>query len=343
MPRAGNGGRVLGQGAGPWIERLRRWAEGDPNVRLALVVGSRARSEAPADDYSDIDLVLFVKDPEPLFRGDGGVGSLGSYWTSHRETNALGTGTERRFLFRDGQDVDVAVFPDFAAPLLRSAPEASEVLRRGFVVLVNKDGVEVTAPERSVPAPPSEDEYANLANDVRFHLVWAAKKLARGERWTALGATNGYLRLQLVRAARWQALSRSADREVWHESRFLERWAAPELVRWLPRTVATYDDESIVRALRAVRTAIRRIGRELEARHRFSPPMADEAGFDRYLDRLLARVVRRSGRTSRVRENPSVRRRSGGTRRGRGPPPSPLRRIPRNPARRPRAGRSAKD
>lgn len=88
-----------------WISRIKRWAEVDENIRLALLVGSQARTEKLADSFSDIDLVLFARQPDRLLRESGRVAQFGGYWTIHREPNALRLGEECRVLFGDGQDV----------------------------------------------------------------------------------------------------------------------------------------------------------------------------------------------------------------------------------------------
>jgi aminoglycoside 6-adenylyltransferase len=271
-----------------WVSRLRQWAEHDPNVRLALLVGSQARTETPADRFSDIDLVIFARDPESILSEDRWIDTLGPHWTSHVELNALGSGKERRVVFQDGQDVDFAVFPVQDVPALLTDVRAATILRKGFRVLADKEGVEISVPGgREPPALPSAAEFSDLANDYWFHLVWAAKKLRRGERLTALQATNGYLFAMLVRAARWHALALNpTGQEVWHSARFFERWADPRVIRDLPHAVAGYDDRSIEIALRTHRTMFLWLSDELAGRLSFPRPLKDAEAVSRYLDRL---------------------------------------------------------
>jgi aminoglycoside 6-adenylyltransferase len=272
-----------------WILRLQRWAEGEPNVRIALLVGSQARTERPADPLSDIDLALFARDPDRILRDEAWISGLGPYWTSHLEGNALGSGQERRVLFADGQDVDFAVFPVESLGAMTADPRAATVLRRGFRPLVNKDSVEVGLPgNEPSPAPLTPAEFSNLVNDYWFHLVWAAKKLRRGELLTALEATNGYLRQLLVRAVRWHALLRGPKgQDVWHSARFFESWADPRVVRDFAATVALYDAPSVARALRANRVLFSWVSRELGESLSVPPPIRDEPGLSAYLDGLL--------------------------------------------------------
>jgi len=273
----------------PWITRLQNWAEREPNIRLALLVGSQARTESPADPYSDIDLALFVRDPPRLLHDESWIGQLGAFWTSHLEATPIGFVHERRVLFTDGQDVDFAVFPIESLKGLVTDPQGVAVLRRGFRPLVNKDSVEVRLPDQeSVPAPPSPSELSNLVNDFWFHLIWTAKKLRRGELLVASEATNGYLRALLVRAVRWHALVRGPKgQDLWHGARYFERWADPRVVRDFPATVARYDAGSIAEALIANRTMFSWLSDELSESLSCPPSIQDRPSLSAYLDRLL--------------------------------------------------------
>jgi aminoglycoside 6-adenylyltransferase len=272
-----------------WILRLQRWVESEPNIRLALLVGSQARAETPADPFSDIDLVLFARDPDRLLYDEGWIAGFGPHWTSHLEGNALESGLERRVLFEDGQDVDFSVFPEAFQRALTTDARAGAVLQRGFRPLVNKDSVELVVPRiEQPPVPPSLSEFSNLVNDYWFHLVWTAKKLRRGELLAALEATNGYLRALLVRTVRWHALARGLrGRDLWHGARFFESWADPRVVRDFSGTVAQYDAPSVARALRANRAMFSWLSEELRRSLSFPRPIRDELGLSTYLDDLL--------------------------------------------------------
>ena len=243
----------------------------------------------PADPFSDIDLALFACDPDLLLRDEGWIGQLGPWWTSHLEGNALGSGTERRVLFESGQDVDFAAFRLESLGVLTADPQAAIVLRRGFRILVNKDSVAIAAPSREEPSvPPGLSDFSNLVNDYWFHLVWAAKKLRRGELMTAVEATNGYLRTLLVRTVRWHALVRGPpDQDLWHGTRFFETWADPRVVRDFSATIARYDPPSVARALRGSRAMVSWLTEEISDRLSFPLPIRDAVNLSNYLDSLL--------------------------------------------------------
>ena len=45
------------------LDRVVEWAQTDADVRGLLLLGSRARTEQPADEWSDTDLIAVVADP----------------------------------------------------------------------------------------------------------------------------------------------------------------------------------------------------------------------------------------------------------------------------------------
>lgn len=290
-----------------WIPRLRRWAEGDENIRLALLVGSQARTQKPADAHSDIDLVVFTRKPTRLLDEHGWVATFGDYWTIHQEENALDLGKELRVLFKDGQDIDFAVFPfvgrgsllvyrllkrfvKHPEAVLVKSPGATAVLQRGFHILVNKDGIRMpTFGQFGSPRLPTPDEFRNVANDYWFHLIWTAKKLRRGELLAAMEANNCYLRDLLVRTIRWHAIARSSSTvDVWHGARFFEEWADPRAVGSFAGTVARYDAASIAEAIRAGRDLFDWLSQELGECLAIPPPVQDAPELSQYLERLLS-------------------------------------------------------
>jgi aminoglycoside 6-adenylyltransferase len=44
------------------------WALDQDNIRAAIVIGSRARRDHPADEFSDLDIMLIVRDMQPYLQ-----------------------------------------------------------------------------------------------------------------------------------------------------------------------------------------------------------------------------------------------------------------------------------
>jgi aminoglycoside 6-adenylyltransferase len=70
------------------------------------VIGSRARTDHPADAWSDLDVLLFVRNPEPYVRSEAWVACLGSVWLTFVERTPDGGAWARRTLYAGGLDVD---------------------------------------------------------------------------------------------------------------------------------------------------------------------------------------------------------------------------------------------
>jgi aminoglycoside 6-adenylyltransferase len=256
-------------------ERLRdrfvKWSRAEEGVRAAVIVGSRARiDDHPADEWSDLDVVMFVTDPEHCLSTNDWVEGIGNPWVTFTEPTPGGHGTERRVLFEAGLDVDFILLP---VEMIRGMAEtgipsdAAGILQRGVDVLVDKDGlleeVQIPTAESRSRKPPTQADFLQLVNDFWYHAVWTAKKLRRGELWTAKGCSDIYMKSRLLRMMEWHACATNGwDHDTWHGGRFLEEWASPRVVEDLHGTFAHYDENDIWRSLFATMDLFRTLAVE---------------------------------------------------------------------------------
>ena len=226
------------------------WARQREDVRAVLVVGSQARTDTPADRWSDLDAVLFVDDPARLVDDESWVGEFGTPVLTFLEPTAIGERVERRVLYEHGEDVD---FPLVDAAEWRDLlPTATGVLGRGYRVLYDELGLEDALRELEpsiAPAPPDSAAFRQLGNDFWYHALWTAKKLRRGEVYTAIACLDGYLKARLVTLLEWHAHAVDPNVDTWHDGRYLERWADPGAISALERAYAHYDLRDVARAL----------------------------------------------------------------------------------------------
>jgi len=288
------------------MERFVTWAEAQPDIGTAFVIGSRARTTRPADEWSDLDLVVTVDKPERYLFETDWLGEIGNPWVTFVE--GTGDERERRVLFEGGLDVDFALlerkkirllarllrirerFPALFRLLPRRAAQQvtqgraafSDVARRGTRVLLDKDGIvehllRVTA-EGPSSQPPAQDEFHDLIHDFWYHTVWTAKKLRRGELWTAHGCLDSYLRWRLLRMIEWHARATNGwEYDTWHGGRFLEQWADGRVVRDLQGAFAHYDEKDLWRGLFAMMGLFRWVAVETADRRKYPyPASADE-------------------------------------------------------------------
>lgn len=131
------------------LGRLLAWLSGREDMRAAVLMGSRARADVPADAWSDTDVLVVTTDPAALLdNGDWVTDAFGAAVLSYTEPTPLAGLRERRVLLPDGSDFDVIPAPvEMAAMLLADGP-ALAVLASGHRVLLDKDGLLEDLPAR---------------------------------------------------------------------------------------------------------------------------------------------------------------------------------------------------
>ncbi|HUH14533.1 MAG TPA: NTP transferase domain-containing protein [Gaiellaceae bacterium] len=115
------------------------WAREREDVRGLVLVGSLARTDAPADEWSDVDVIAFVDDPTPYLDASGWLEELGRPVLTFVEDTIRPGLYERRVLLEGGVDVDVVLVP--AAEAIGLLPDVTVVLGRGHLLLHDELGL----------------------------------------------------------------------------------------------------------------------------------------------------------------------------------------------------------
>src|SRR5688500_14884664 len=113
-----------------FLEAFVHWAEARDDVRAVVLVGSRARTDPPADEWSDVDLALVVDEPDRYLGDQRWVEAFGRPLLTFLEPTAVGRAFERRVLYESGLDVDIAVFTPAWLELAAEDPDTASVIRR---------------------------------------------------------------------------------------------------------------------------------------------------------------------------------------------------------------------
>ncbi|MEJ2239651.1 MAG: aminoglycoside 6-adenylyltransferase [Gemmatimonadales bacterium] len=251
------------------------WGAGRDDLRAIAVVGSHARSDHPADPWSDLDLIFMARQPKRYLDQADWVAEIETPWLAVLEPTVVGGERIFHITFAGGTKVDLVVVSSLAFSLagralatLRRHPSLlallpsgirfrlttlSELLDRGFRFILDKDRIAARlrsgdlalAPRK----PPSEDEFLHLVKRFLNEQLAFALKMRRGEFFVA--KTQGESRLTdlLLRMIEWHTQVTS-DRwsPVFERGRFLEEWAPPFVIERLSGTFASYDPAQIWRA-----------------------------------------------------------------------------------------------
>ena len=257
------------------LQRISQFLENDCGVLAAVIVGSQAREDYAADEYSDIDIIVIVANPESYLLSNDWLKNIGDFHISFIEPTLFGA-KERRILFDDGTDVDFIIVSEEQSQAIQSH-ESDEIFRRGYKILKDKIGISqniaiAKGNIKSIPSPTlSKDEFHNLINDFWFHSVWTMKKIARGELYTAKSCLDIYMkRLLLTLIETYTRLNNGKD--VWYSGRFIEKWADKWILDGLAGSYSKYDRADMINALHSTMEIFKTIAIDVAQKQSFTYP-----------------------------------------------------------------------
>jgi aminoglycoside 6-adenylyltransferase len=251
--------------------KLVEYGKTQPDIVAILNQGSRARSDHPADEWADLDLIIFSTNKPKYLDNSDWLENLGKPIVTHLEKTAVGDELERRAIFEGGVDVDFSIISkeQLGENVEHPSRQDLDMIRRGVRVLFDRTGTvqanlsklsKTTPPVRS---PPSRKEFDQVVNDFLYHIYWTAKKLRRGELWVAKVCCDGYMKRQLLTMIEWSTLSsRGWKTDVWYGGRYLEEWIEPETRKALRGTFAHYDYADVEKSLFATSDLFLKLSRD---------------------------------------------------------------------------------
>jgi len=252
-------------------DRTVAWAQTRTDIRAVLLIGSLARKEYPADQWSDLDLLVLVTDNTLYADPDAKwLSALGDVLiVAVEEANAGDPDVQA--IFTDGSKGDFSFVtvhnPERPLDELLAELTYQDVLRRGVVVLF--DRYDAPRSQRSAPTPtpalPSEAQFNHLVNGFWLYAFRTAKFTRRGDLWRASTNLSSQLHQCLLTLIEWHAQVISG-RDTWYNGRFMQDWADPRALSLLPQTFAHYDADDLRRALYSVIVLFRLVAIEIAQR-----------------------------------------------------------------------------
>lgn len=274
-------------------QHFAEWAQTQSAIRAVIVVGSRARSDHLADQWSDVDLVVFTSDAPVYLRDPAWLNTFGTVMIA--VPNAFGQhDREWIALYADGTKLDVAFLSidPAATPTLQHMLDVFPypvVLQRGVRILVDRTGLSSTLrlPEIDALSLPDQAEFTALTNRMGLDAIKTAKFINRHDLWRAKQVCDSDLKQHLLTLLEWRAAAQPDQRDIWYDGRFLSEWADPPAVAELPATFAAYEVKDLRRALFATLDLFRRLARDVARQLDYAYPSEVDRVVDDHIHSVL--------------------------------------------------------
>ena len=212
--------------------KIIHWSHERLDILATVVIGSYARLSPAADEFSDLDLVLFTLDPGAYTTASTWLHELGELWIA--TLNYIGPGDpEWLALFDGGTKADflfVTAEPDQSPAQMLAALPYQDVLARGARVIYSRGSEHQKSSFSPAPAGrsrlPSEQMFEATVNRTLFAAERLAKFIRRGEFWRSGTTAKTELGRHLLTLIEWHAQSSSTTSlDTWYDGRYMEQWA----------------------------------------------------------------------------------------------------------------------
>jgi aminoglycoside 6-adenylyltransferase len=259
--------------------RIIKWAESQANIRAILVVGSRARRDFPADEWSDLDLMVFATDFGSYLAHGDWLDNIGKVWIN-LPFQTGGGDPERLVLFDGGRKVDFVFLAVEGLQRMVESGTLGDVYHRGYYTLVDKDGLagQLIPPSFSPPPyeKPSEHTFALTVDFFWYGAVYVARQIRRRNLWV-VKFRDWSMKEQLLRMLEWHARAgRGWDYDTWHDGHFLSQWTDPQTWNDLQGAFGRFDAVDSWQALLTTMGLFRRLATETASRLSYTYPTAVE-------------------------------------------------------------------
>lgn len=265
--------------------RFIEWGQGQPDVHVAYVAGSRARRDHGADEYSDLDIQMYVDDPQRYLTTKEWMDHFGTVNTAIPFES--GGGLEWLSLFEGGYQVDFVIssLADYQAELAKNEP--LDWFRRGARVLLDKTGdAQRLIPEKfewSSYSPITAEGFEYTVNTFWFLAIYLAKQIVRKELWT-VKLRDAECKQVLLQTIEWyEKMVHGENYDTWHAGRFIYEWVDQDIFEQLNDVYGRFDAADSWRALQKTIALYETLSRKLAEHYHYPYPEALAAEVKQWL------------------------------------------------------------
>lgn len=271
-------------------QQIHEWALTRDDIRAVLVVGSRARTEHPADDLSDLDLLLLTTDAS-LYRDDRSwLDTFGRVLLA--EQDVLDDGAPEWIAVYEGVIKGDFTFVQVGEveSLAEQIPQMpfQNVLARGLRVLVDKYPQQRAFEVKLRPyKPPTTERFEQVVANFWITATRVAKFIQRGDLWRSVTMLYCKMRSNLVTMMEWHAhVLHGTDYDTWYDGRFLDSWVDADTLAGLPDLFARYNADELQAALRQMVSLFRRLAQVVARELGYDYPQAADDQLSAWLQTL---------------------------------------------------------
>lgn len=251
------------------------WAQSVEDIRAAFIVGSRARADHPADEWSDMDIIFFTSEQNYYLNNNEWLNNFGDICTSFVALTEGGD-PECLTLFDGGWQVDFVIHTlDEFIHLVKNRIIPNNFYR-GVKVLIDKDHVAYNIMPRGNKAPQgnplSESRFLQSINMFWFIALYTAKQILRNELWVEK-VRDSNLKKLLLQMIEWHEKTiNGIEYDTWHEGRFICEWASKETQAELQNSFGQFNRTDSWKALIATINLFKRLSHDISEKKNFSYP-----------------------------------------------------------------------
>ncbi len=263
------------------------WAQTVEDIRAAFIVGSRARKDHPADEWSDMDIIFFTSRQNYYLTNSEWLNNFGDVCTSF-VAQTDGGDPECLTLFEGGWQVDFVIHTVDNLNQIVKNKIIPNNFYRGVKVLIDKDHIAHNIIPQNNKAPQgmplSEERFLQTINMFWFVALYSAKQILRNELWV-VKVRDGNLKELLLQMIEWHEKTvNGMEYDTWHAGRFLCEWASKETQEELQNSFGHFDRNDSWKALKATITLFKRLSREISDKKKFSYPYDLENSVYQWID-----------------------------------------------------------
>jgi aminoglycoside 6-adenylyltransferase len=234
-------------------KRIAAWANTQDNIRSIVVVGSQARNDHPADEWSDLDLQVFCNDFQCYLTDTNWLKTFCKVWIClpiQKENQE----PELLVVFKGGQKVDFHFCEVAELQRMIKSQTLGVAYQRGYKFLVDKDDSARKLPPLSKTylqkIPPSETEFLRVIELFWYEALFNAKMIRRRELWSIKVIDIMGLKQRMFQMFEWQAQAKHGwVYDTWYGGKNLKEWVESKVWEKLNLVFSHFDASDSWRGL----------------------------------------------------------------------------------------------